>query len=199
MEVVVRTAVPRARQAGVVLFIALIVLVAMSLAGIAMMRSVGTGALIANNLAFKQGATLAGDWGIEAARSWLMTNSSGNTLYNDNPAVAYYSTWQSTVDLLGQNPGMTAFDWNTAVTVGTDAASNTVKYVIQRLCDSPGDPASVNCVKSTSVGAAATSSTKGAAGYGGYAISIPTNAYYRITVKVTGPRNTVSYVQATVY
>ena len=34
---------------------------------------------------------------------------------------------------------------------------------------------------------------------GGYAISVPTGAFYRITVRVLGPRNTVSFVQATVY
>ena len=41
-------------QQGVILFIALIVLVAMSLAGIALMRSVDTNVLIAGNLAFRQ-------------------------------------------------------------------------------------------------------------------------------------------------
>jgi Tfp pilus assembly protein PilX len=56
--------VSRRAQQGVVLFIALIVLVAMSLAGIALMRSVDTNVLIAGNLAFRQGATMAGDWGI---------------------------------------------------------------------------------------------------------------------------------------
>jgi Tfp pilus assembly protein PilX len=43
------------RIRGAVLFIALIVLVAMTLAGIAIMRSVDTATLIAGNLAFKQG------------------------------------------------------------------------------------------------------------------------------------------------
>src|SRR4051794_33864237 len=49
------------RQQGVVLLIALIVLVAMTLAGIGLVRSVDTGNMVAGNLAFKQGATLAGD------------------------------------------------------------------------------------------------------------------------------------------
>ena len=53
------------REQGVVLFIALIVLVAMSLAGIALMRSVDTGILIAGNLGFRQNATHVGDLGIE--------------------------------------------------------------------------------------------------------------------------------------
>ena len=193
-----RHAIPSRRaQRGAVLFIALIVLVAMSLAGLALMRAVDTGTLIASNLAFKQSATAAGDEGIEAARGWLLSNG-GPPLYSDIPASAYYSTMQNNVDLIGSDPTKPDFDWSTAVTIGTDAAGNTVKYVIQRLCDLPGDPASVNCIRATGSSSNSTG-TRGAVSYGGYAISVPTGAFYRITVQVTGPRNTLSYVQATVY
>jgi type IV pilus assembly protein PilX len=187
----------RQAQRGAILFIALIVLVAMSLAGLALMRGVDTGTLIASNLAFKQSATAAGDLGIEAGRNWLLSNG-GPSLYVDMPGNAYYSTFQTNVDLVGGDPTKTPFDWNTAASAGTDAAGNDVSYVIQRLCDLPGDPATVNCIRAA--GASSTSaSTKGAANYGGYAISAPTGAFYRITVRVKGPRNTVSLVQATVY
>ena len=47
---------PRRAQEGVVLFIALIVLVAMSLAGVALMRSVDTALVVAGNFAFKKSA-----------------------------------------------------------------------------------------------------------------------------------------------
>ena len=67
----VRMRAPRNTQRGVVLFIALIVLVAMTLAGLGMMRSVDTNNLIAGNLAFKNAATSAGDAAIEAARTWI--------------------------------------------------------------------------------------------------------------------------------
>lgn len=196
----VLTKAGRTTQRGAVLFVALIVLVAMSLAGLALMRGVDTGALIANNLAFKQSATMAGDLGVETARGWLLTNS-GATLENDRPAVSggngYYSTWQTSIDLLGTDPSKTPYDWGTAVVVGTDAAGNKVSYVIQRLCDAPGPTTAVNCVKSGSATAAA--GTKGGANYGTYAIAVPTDAFYRITARVDGPRNTVSYVQVTMY
>ena len=187
----------RRAQRGAVLFIALIVLVAMSLAGLALMRGVDTGTLIASNLAFKQSATSAGDEGIEAARNWLLANG-GPTLYTDIPGSAYYSTMQTNVDLIGSDPTKPDFDWTTAASAGTDAAGNQVSYVIQRLCELPGDPASVNCIRATGASSSSTG-TKGAVSYGGYAISVPTGAFYRITVQVTGPRNTLSYVQATVY
>ncbi len=54
-------------QRGVILIITLIVLVAMTLASIAMVRSVDTSTVIAGNLAFKQSATASGDAGLEAA------------------------------------------------------------------------------------------------------------------------------------
>ena len=57
----------RAEQRGVVLFIALIVMVAMSLAGIALIRSTDTAGIVAGNLAFKQAATNALDRSVEAA------------------------------------------------------------------------------------------------------------------------------------
>ena len=60
----------RPAQSGMVLIVTLIVLAAMTLAGIALVRSVDTAVMIAGNLAFRQGATIAGDAGVEAARTW---------------------------------------------------------------------------------------------------------------------------------
>jgi type IV pilus assembly protein PilX len=194
----------RRAQRGAVLFISLIVLVAMSLAGLAMMRGVDTGAQIANNLAFKQGATMAGDAGVEAARTWLMNNP-GATLYNDQPGVAngvgYFATWQQGLDFTNGDADTTNnFDWTTrAVALATDAAGNQASYVIHRMCDATGNPSSINCIRVTNASGSTSSSSKGAAAFGSYAISSPSQAFFRITVRVIGPRNTVSYVQAVVY
>lgn len=62
----------RNSQHGVVLLITLIILVAMTLAGIGMMRSVDTGSIIAGNLAFRQATANAGDAGPSAAFNALM-------------------------------------------------------------------------------------------------------------------------------
>lgn len=200
------TGVAHRAQRGVVLFIALIVLVAMTLAGIALMRAVDTGTIIAGNLAFRQNATYVGDIGVETARTWLLTNGAGNTLYADQPAVSggagYWSTMQSGVDLLGSDPLVPDFQWNDSASINVTAPAPpngySVRYVIHRLCDAPGDPAGVNCVRSSGT-SSSTSSTKGAAAYGSYAITSPTSAFYRITVRVSGPRSSVSYIQAMVY
>jgi Tfp pilus assembly protein PilX len=189
------------RERGVILFISLIVLVAMSLAGIALMRSVDTNVMIAGNLAFRQGATFAADRGIEDAKTWLAANAGGTTLFNDQPVPYYWANWQSGVDLVGIGSAADDYNWNNANNLGLDAGSNEVRYVIHRLCTTAGDPsgAGTSCVKA-SVAAGAGSSgggTRGVVGYGTAALPGISNTYYRVTVRVTGPRNTVSYVQAT--
>jgi hypothetical protein len=196
------------RERGTILFIALIVLVAMSLAGIALMRSVDTNVLIAGNLAFRQGATAGGDWGIEDARAWITGHPA--LLIDEQPAgfPFYFASWQQSMDLIGNNPdpGITNYDWSLPggpMDLGYDSAGNRVKYVIHRLCDKPGAPGSgsgitVNCVKS----ALAASPGDGPGGsnvvqpVGGGNVNLGTSVLYRITVRITGPRNTVGFVQA---
>jgi hypothetical protein len=202
-----RMPAPRRAQSGVILFIALIVLVAMTLAGIALMRSVDTNVLVAGNLAFRQGTTLAGDWGVEEARTWLNTNG-GTTLYTSQPGVSngtsYFANFQSGVDLIGVGTASDDFNWtgggSAARNLGSDPAGNEVRYIIHRLCQFDGDPnsAAANCVKFSGSGgsSAATTGTKGVVGYGTAALPGVSVVYYRVTVRVSGPRNTLSFVQA---
>src|SRR5262245_9166425 len=122
------------RQRGVVLFIALIVLVVMSLAGIALMRSVGTGVLIAGNLGVKQATTSAGDLGVEAGRDWLV-KADPSALANDAVASGYISYWQLEVD--PSNPPNSSWWKDNAVLVnvaGTPYKDYDVRYVVHRMC-----------------------------------------------------------------
>ena len=183
------------RQRGAVLFIALIVLVAMSLAGIALIRGVDTANLIAGNLAFKQNATHGGDWGVEQARAWLQAQAAPN-LYVDVPG-RYSAAMQSGVDFTATDPAKPDFDWGVnSFDAGADPAGNQVSYVIHRMCEAAGNPGSVNCVRTSAGGTVG--GTKGGATYGGAALPSTSQIYYRITARVTGPRNTVSYVQVMV-
>jgi Tfp pilus assembly protein PilX len=179
----------RKAQHGVVLFISLIVLVAMTLAGVAMMRSVDTNVLIAGNLAFRNAARSSADAGIEAARVWLSAQTAG-ALINDN-VPGYYANWQDSF-----NPG--AFNWGAqAALVGTDSNGNEIRYIVHRMCaESAKTVDGTDCFKVTS---ASSGSTKGGGSYGQTPLSGAAMPYYRITARVEGPRNTVSYVQAFVY
>jgi type IV pilus assembly protein PilX len=196
------------RQQGVVLLITLIVLVIMALATAAMMRSVSSANVIAGNLAFQQAAMASSDQGMEAAVVWLENNngqsssttasacSSGSTVLACGQASYGYiatrtdpSSSQTWADL-----------WTSLVSAGTtpvasstDAAGNTVKYMIQRMCSATGDaatgtcsiaPSSTECGQSHSVNTTAPSCTS--------------QVYYRITVQTVGPHNTTSYTQTMV-
>lgn len=190
----------RRAQQGVILFIALIVLVAMSLAGIALMRSVDTNVLIAGNLAFRQGATLAGDRAFEhptdGARHWLLKTATADDLMKDKVQTWYRATWQplDPVNIVLTN----AFwaDASASRELPPDGSDNRVRYVIHRMCEKEGDQNKVetNCIKVPS--ADTVSSTKGTVGYGTQALQTTSATYYRITVRIDGARKTVSYVQA---
>lgn len=200
---------PRSNQRGVVLFIALIVLVAMTLAGLAMFRQVGTGIIIAGNLAFKDNATSVSDLGIETGRAWLVGQSSG-TLQSD-VASGYCSSWQPNFD-------PTTHGWtgaaNCAAGVGMpssgsvqvtadDGTGNEVRYVVHRLCRCTG---ALNAVcpdgqpqECSTLGSAGAGGSKGGGQYGVLPLANTMQPYFRITVRTAGPRNTVSYVQAVMY
>jgi Tfp pilus assembly protein PilX len=179
----------RQHQAGVVLFIALIVLVAMSFTGLAIMRSVGAGLLVASNLAFKQTTTAGAERGVEAAKAWLVLQP-GGYLETDHTDLGYYSSW-STFDPM-------TFDWSAGTTALTaDAAGTAVKYVIHRLCQAGNS--SINATGQQCVlKSVATTSSGGSAGgvaYGSFNLKTKVSPYYRITVRSEGPKNAVSYVQ----
>lgn len=187
-------------QHGVVLIIALIVLVAMTLASIAMVRSIDTSTIIAGNLAFKQSAVASGDAGIEAAVTWLSAN--GDSLTADSAANGYYATSQDSLDLTaGTTSTADDLNWSDATKVkklATDAAGNDVAYIIHRMCNSTGALNASTCATEDGV---LTGSSLGAARQmttyqpGSWTVAA-SRGYYRITVRVAGPRNTISYVQA---
>jgi type IV pilus assembly protein PilX len=201
-----RTQFPR-RQEGVVLMIALIVLVAMTLAGLGLIRSIDTGTLVAGNIGFRESAVASGDSGIELARTWLMNNR--NSLNSDNTTFGYYASRQDSVDLTGNKTTGTAdgVDWGgsdpsapvKAFDAGTtvDGTGNHIYYVIQRLCKQPGsinDPLQ-DC---TTILVTGMGSTQNAPDYSGYALAVKNEVYYRITSRIEGPKSTVGFVQAIV-
>jgi len=181
----------RHSQRGAILFIALIVLVAMTMAGIAVMRSVDTNNMIAGNLAFRNAATSSADAGLESARSWL-TGQTAATLEKDgNSGEGYFANWQDP-----WNPK--AFSWaGDGVTVGTDPYGNTIYYVIHRMCkESNKSVLATDCFKMASL---STGSSKGGGGYEGSLPAATALPYFRITAKVVGPKNTTSYIQSFIY
>lgn len=193
-----------ARQRGLALVVALIVLIAMSLAGTAIVRSVDTSFLIAGNLAFRRGATTSGDAGVEAARTWLLANN-GSALQADKADQGYYATSQDALDLTGNaTPGNASddLDWTAAGSevkcLAADAGGNTACYVIHRLCNATGALDASTCsTQQTARGGSSLGATRPMGTYQERSwTEVATMGYYRVTVRVAGPRENVSFVQA---
>jgi Tfp pilus assembly protein PilX len=200
----------RTRQSGIVLFIVLIVLLGMTMAGISLMRATNASTLIAGNLAFRQAATYYGDIGTESAAAWLQTNST--SLDSDIPSSGYFAStlsdptsgltwddyWTSTLDPNPvARPVSTPTNSGNVWTLATDSSTqNTVSYVIQRLCRAAGasSVAASGCISPPAIA----NSTQSSMGAGFVQFNSNTQVYYRITARIEGPRNTVSYVQTIV-
>lgn len=221
------------RQRGVVLIIALIALAMMTLAAIALVRSVDTGLVISGNLAFKQATLNAAEDGSEEAIAWLNANAttqhSTSTAANpvmllelDSPTDGYYATYMATCDLTGNdttgagssdnvnwidadNPSGTAPGANCGMTAKAVPTADmpsgySASYVINRMCVNTGSKSlpGTGCAPYQSTGDDLSKSTKNAVDYRHRGLPAMSSTYYRITVRVLGPRNSVSYTQALV-
>jgi type IV pilus assembly protein PilX len=183
----------RRGQRGVSLVIALIALIVLTLAGLALIRSGDTGNVISGNLAFRQASLHATDVGVEAALASLptITTTSADANYPAGCAVGacnYYPTLQTAVTPAGVP---TVINW-TAVPATTVDSSYAVQYVIDRLCEGPlpvTDPAT-RCMNKAGT-------AEGSRKAGAVSFTSATQIHYRVTVRVVGPRNSVSLVQAT--
>ncbi|MBR7781145.1 pilus assembly PilX family protein [Undibacterium luofuense] len=195
---------PIHHQSGISMFFALIILVIISISMVALVRMTDINAIIAGNLAFRESATSGGDRGIEVAIRWLRASDNGATgldpwqstahpLNTDRAANGYYSSMD-----LQKNLTSMSWDNTNSVDAGKDAAANQIRYVIQRMCRSPNQVLSdSNCLFSDSAedndGHNVINATQAGAVKNGK------SPVYRITVKVSGPRNTISYVQGFIY
>lgn len=181
---------PRGER-GIVLFIVLIALIVMMVSGLAMFRSVDTSILLSGNFAFRKAATHAADLGVEAAAAELgnIINTSQDTVlanhyYPSRTTAAGGLSW----DADGLPPSSV---WTGAQSVAAAPAGFTITYIIERLCTGALPVANilVNCVADP---APDTSSSKS----GAVKFTSSSALYYRVTVRVGGPHNTVSFVQA---
>ena len=200
----------RHRERGAALLIALIVLVALTMAGIAMMRSVDTATLVAGNIGFRQATINAADQGVQAAYTFILPNlATLATKSTNDPANGYTGItllgeapdwylssgnagWANAVGCSGPSQTPTACNAFAPGGTSVDVAGNNITYVIHRLCDNTG-----NICGQTQNGA-------GVGGGGGVDQSQPNffipppSQHYRVTVRVTGPRNSTAYVQTLV-
>jgi type IV pilus assembly protein PilX len=195
------------QQKGLVLLISLIVLVVMTLAAIALVRSMISSNQIANNLALRQGTTAAADLALEKARIWLVDRSlnapnelnadsadNGYRASNANPiGVTEWpingNTWQDGVAWVWANPEQgNAPLLRSAEAKAINKNGYKAAYFIQRSCASDGvkTPNRSGCdLQKLSPSEAEANSNY--------------QMIYKITVRIEGPKNTVSFYQSTLF
>jgi Tfp pilus assembly protein PilX len=209
----------RVKQRGVVLFFTLIALLVMSLAAVALIRSVDTSTMIAGNMAFKQSTTTAADAGLENARNWIGTTyatNSGKNVYSD--ATNTFNLTDATRGYYSNAGSVNLFadaTWNAITNIPEiiDASNNgiTVRYIIERMC------LTANAVPfklenpATTPPQTACLFTAPAEDGSGTQIKLPNDVcplsnpgcpaagqspQYRVTARATGQRFAVSYIQA---
>lgn len=187
------------RQQGLVLFIALIALVAMSLAAAALVRSVDSGVLVAGNLAFKQSAIMSAETGVANAYKYITDNAA--SLGADS--AGYFASFNDGISLTSSSTWGAANSF--AVTKDLyDLSGNETRYIVQRMCRTAGAVDRDKCLVGTGNAAASSKGGKsegGGAGGGGYdaATGGSDAVVYRVTARVAGPKNTFSYIQAFIY
>jgi hypothetical protein len=194
------------RQRGVVLFIALIVMVAMSLAAIALMRSVDTTSAVIGNLAFRQASILPANYGIEDAAAGLFSDVNPANIVRvpdvrvNTPAENYYATHnQGWDDPYGVPQPLQTKPPPTWPRAKMDAAQNTITYVTERMCNpnAPVIPADKSAA-GTWCDMMPPKQSPGTTINDPMAAIIAAQPFYRVTVRVDGPpgTNTVSFAQA---
>lgn len=204
------------QQQGIVLFIALIALVVMSLAAAALIRTVDTNTTIAGNLSFRQSALISSSRGFETALSWLQTQSNSNlAALNTLQGNGYYATYGNlngsginldvSADLRNDNTWATysAVATGAGITAGKEAVSqNQINYIIERMCSKATKPSNDKDNKCLLGKPALGNNTQRgglSADEGGAIVNSGESPVYRITVRVTGPKNTQSYSQVYAY
>jgi type IV pilus assembly protein PilX len=209
------------RQRGLSLLFALLSLAVLTLASIALIRSVSMGAMLAGNLGFQQEATAAADVAVRQALAVLSAKltASSTSLGASQPSLGYYAYSDDLIDVTGSQLSVATrklVKWDsyfcatqsgyascafTPVSVSS-INGNTPGYVVFRMCDREGDPVSdttINCARPLS--SSSSSSTNEVRDYNsgaGTSASI-VSPYYRIVVRVVGARNTTSYTETIVH
>jgi Tfp pilus assembly protein PilX len=183
------------RQRGVVLLYALIAMVILMVSGMALLRGMGSALAVSGNFALRRDLLNQGEVGVSTALQAFAAGAPLGTASNRNgPMPALNYSEQALPDLNGIPTAL--LDDTVFATVGSQANDITpttgvsVRYVIDRLCKATGTPTLSNCAAYKSGGDKGNMNNTQNAG-------TTFQPVYRITVRVTGPKNTITFLQTT--
>jgi len=168
------------RQEGTVLLITLISLALLLMGGLALFRSTQVTTQVAGNIGFKQIALPAANIAIEQAI--VRINTQANL---DTNIPGFYFALQQPSD----NDGLpSTINWQQAPSI--DVQNYKVQYVVERLCVGPIPITNLNSQCSVGTTSIHSSYKVNSSVYASGSI------FYRVSVRVTGPKNTLTFVQA---
>jgi type IV pilus assembly protein PilX len=188
-------------QRGFALFMSLVTLVIITISGIAMMRIMEAGTTAAGNIAFRQAAARIADVAAEDAREKII--EIGTTGGKPQLAVDDGNFYYATMKPISYDPAY--WDPPKSVQLSGTVSGYTVNYVIHRIAVQEGLCETINVGCSFSPKASTDTIGSGASQSGsltGYSSVISEGeglVYYRVTVKVSGPRHNISYMQGYLY
>ncbi len=160
---------PPLQQSGISLAITLIGLVAMTMAGLSIMRASNTSNLIAGNMGFHQAAVQSADLGVETAITVYKNIVKVGTVTSDDTSINYYASYDSINGII--LPDSTRLSTSTVNVVTDSNANNEIHYVIERMCNDANPASLSNCLMNGTV------------------------PYFRISTLVNGPRGTSANTQ----
>jgi type IV pilus assembly protein PilX len=206
------------RQQGVVLLFSLIALVILLIAAVALVRSFHSSMFTAGNIAFKRDLQNQSERAVDKVLDDFRTGGLNTpTLRAANTTANNYSATMLAVDAQGI-PSALQND-STFATVGLATNDITpanepslptnqiqsIRYVVDRMCSTVGDETtlgSTSCQLANNPVPAGSSSAnlqsaERAPLCSTCASAAPQGVIYRLSVKITGPRNTQSFFQST--
>ncbi|MFL6697680.1 MAG: hypothetical protein ACJ8GJ_10975 [Vitreoscilla sp.] len=196
----------RQAQRGVIMVLTLVALVLLLIGVAAMVRSTDTSTAVIGNLAFRRDLTNRGETAIATAKAALNTGSL-STLANRNSNLAtanYSATRLPNAKGIGV-PAVLIND--TAYSAATysclpasclpDSQGVVIRWVIDRQCSASSGTTSMPFSNAACAYLSAGTSPSGPAQDNANRTKGMDRALYRISVRVSGPHNTESYIQST--
>ncbi len=188
----------RARQRGIVVFVALIAMVVLSLAAVALIRAVDTNSSVAGNLAFRQAANALINTAVEQAADDLFLNPAIADTTNDDPDHNYYATIQARRENQRRSGGVAdrqCLSWRLPV------HSRRLRYRSGREHGALGDRAAVlgdgdPLVNIGKCDVLVPKVSPGKTTMKGGGPPVNPKPIFRVSVRVDGPSNTIAYAQA---
>ena len=201
-----------AQQRGVVLLFSLIALGIMLIVAVALVRSFNSSLFTAGNIGFKRDLQNQSERAVDVVLNEFRSNgnlASPAARGSNNPAYNYSATMlpvnaQGIPDALQNNTTFSAVG-STGKDIPVTSMNVTVRYVVDRLCATTGDETSLGAgvcrLADNPVPVGTSLSNLQGADRAPLcptcSSAAPQGVVYRLSIKVTGPRNTQSFFQST--